>query len=304
MTLQSVILACERELAALHSTISQEAESFALKTTPNLYKMSEALKDRSTEVEVQIGAVEDVAQDVRMRVIAQLAAGTGALEDIFRDLASAVGKQLTFKASSDEETESVAVEVVDDGKERVLAPEVQAALLGKLQQRFEAHSGRHEGVNWVDVQRSLEADPAKLWSLQQMETNGHAPDVYMEDDGAYYFGTCSVETPEAHRNIVFDAEAQAYLAEHCPQETCNGNAVDIAAAMGIDLMDETQYRHLQTLGRFDVQTWSWLKTLDEIRRSGFALCGDHGDEDMVHQNGAYDHSPDGAFRGSLRVSKA
>lgn len=266
--------------------------------------MSEALKDRSTEVEAQIGAVEDVAQDVRMRAIAQLAAGSGALEDIFRDLASAVGKQLTFKASSDGEPESVAVEVADDGKERVLAPETHAALLGRLKQRFEANRGRHEGVNWVDVQGSLEADPAKLWSLQQMENSGHAPDVYMEDEEAYYFGTCSVETPEAHRNIVFDAAAEEWLRTNQPQETCNGNAVDIAAAMGIDLMDETQYRHLQTLGRFDAQTWSWLKTLDAIRKRGGALYGLRDGEDVnVLQNAAYYHGHCWAFRGSLRVSK-
>lgn len=267
--------------------------------------MPEALQDRSTEVEAQIGAVEDVSLEVRARVAAQILQGQGSIEDVVTQLAAELGKKVTFKAASDEEPESVSVEVVDDGKERVLAPEAQAALLGRLQQRFEANSERHEGVNWADVQRSLEADPAKLWSLQEMENSGHAPDVYMEDDGAYYFGTCSVETPEAHRNIVFDAAAEEWLRTNRPQETCNGNAVDIAAAMGIDLMDETQYRHLQTLGRFDAQTWSWLKTLDEIRKRGDALCGDRDDVyvRVLQRVADYLYLPR-AFRGSLRVSKA
>ena len=267
--------------------------------------MPEILQDRSTKVEAQIGAVEDVAAEVRMRAIAQLASGTGALEEIFKDLASAVGKQLTFKVATDEEGKSVVVEVADDGTERVLDPEVQTALLGKLEQRFDANTNRHEGVTWADVQRSLEADPSSLWKLQQMENAGHEPDVYMEDDGAYYFGTCSVESPKSARNIVFDAKAQAFLAEHYPQETCNGNAVDIAEAMGIDLMDETQYRHLQTLGKFDTQTWSWLKTLDEIRKRGYALCGNRNREGVnVYRSVASNHDLNRAFRASLRVSKA
>ncbi|MFT7184285.1 MAG: hypothetical protein ACI9QC_000623 [Oceanicoccus sp.] len=206
--------------------------------------------------------------------------------------------------STDEGAESIVVEVADDGEERVLTPEVQIALLIKLKTRFDANTERHEGVSWEDVKRSLEADPSSLWKLQQMEGAGHKPDVYKGDDGAYYFGTCSVETPDAHRNIVFDAEAREWLRTNRPEETCNGNAVDIAAAMGIDLMDEAQYRHLQTLGKFDYKTWSWLKTLDEMRKCSVAFYGVRNDELVnVYRYGADSRDYYGAFRGSLRVSK-
>lgn len=269
--------------------------------------MTEALTGQTTEVEVQLGAVEDVALEVRERVAAQLLIGQGSINDILRELTGAVGKKVSFSQGTDGE---VQLAVEETTPERVLAPEVQTALLAKTKARFDAYPNRHEGVNWTDVQASLEADPALLWSLNEMDANGHAPDVYKEDGEAYYFGTCSAESPETARNIVYDAEAQAWLAANYPQEVCNGNAVEMATAMEIDLMDEDQYRFLQTLGQFDANTWSYLKTPTNIRtpknakESGVALCGSRrGEHVRVNRINAYYRAPGGAFRGSLRVPK-
>lgn len=269
--------------------------------------MAEALRDQSTEVEAQLGAVEDVALEVRARVAAQLLTGQGSINDILKELTGAVGKKVSFSQGTDGE---VQLAVEETTPERVLAPEVQAALLLKTKARFDAYPDRHKGVNWADVQASLEADPALLWSLNEMDAKGHAPDVYKEDGEAYYFGTCSEESPETARNIVYDADAQAWLAANYPQEVCNGNAVDIATAMGIDLMSEDHYRLLQTLGQFDANTWSYLKTPADVRKprnakeSGLALYGDRYDGGVnVYQGSASDRGPFGAFRCSLRVPK-
>lgn len=254
-----------------------------------------------------LGDLESTQQEARGKVLAQLGHmllnGDGKGEEAIALIAGLFGKKVEITHTEVEE--KVAVKVYDQADEHTLDPEVQVALLGKLKQRFEANVNRHRGVNWADVQRSLEADPAKLWSLQEMENSGHEPDVYMEDDGAYYFGTCSVETPKAHRNIVYDATAEAWLAERSPQETYNGNAVAIVAAMGIDLMDEPQYRHLQTLGCFDEQTWGWRKTPDTARKFGEALVGGRiaGRVD-VRLVVDVSHNPNGGLRGSLKVSKA
>lgn len=268
--------------------------------------MAEAPKDRPEEVKATIGELREVSEVVRGRLAAEMLLGRGLIDDIVIELARELGKQVIFKASSNEEAESVTIEVADDGKERVLVPEAKKTLLGKLKRRFEANYERHEGVNWADVERSLEADPAKLWSLQQMENNGHAPDVYMEDDGAYYFGTCSVESPEAHRDIVLDAEAEKWLRDNRPEETCDGNAAAIAKSMGSDLMDEDQYRHLQNGGLFDTQTSSILKTPAKVRALRAMVVGRRIGEDTVEVffpvAEAYGHLR--GFRGSLRVSKA
>ncbi len=224
------------------------------------------------------------------------------LREVFARAMTSGEPEAATEAPSD--ATDVHSEAVDPTEKRELTPEVQEQLLATLQARFDANQKKHKGIEWTDVQRSLEADPEKLWSLQQMEEAGHAPDVYMENDDSFYFGTCSVESPESARNIVYDAEAEAWLAKNYPQEICNGNAVDIATAMGIDLMDEPQYRHLQTLGKFDATTWSWLKTLDEIRKRGVALCGfRRGERVYVDRDLAYRHRHHRAFRGSLRVSK-
>ena len=253
-------------------------------SNPNPCKMKETVQGPSTEVGI-------ISLEERADLAVQLLAGQGSVEEIIAQLAAAIGKNVTLGVS--EEPESVA----DD--DRVLAPEAQAALLERLQQRFDANMNRHEGVNWADVRRCLEADPAKLWSLQQMETAGHEPDVYMEDAGAYYFGTCSKEAPKAHRNIVFDADASPMNIK-----TCTGNAVDIAAAMGIGLMPEKHYRHLQTFGRLDMKTWSWLRTSDVTRRYGVGRYGNRVSMQLhVSDQDVGVHSLNGGFRGSVEVSK-
>lgn len=191
---------------------------------------------------------------------------------------------------------------------RLLDLETKMALLVKLERRFYTNMKRHREAEWPNVQRSLKADPIKLWSLQQMENAGHAPDVYLEDYGAYTFGTCSEEAPVVHSNIVFDAEAEAHLRERYPEALCNGNAVVIAETMGINVMDEPHYRYLQTLGRFDIDTWNWLKPLYAVRRRGRALAGTRTGENkrevvVVSEANVDDHERDGAFRGSLKVAK-
>jgi hypothetical protein len=188
-------------------------------------------------------------------------------------------------------------------KGRELAPEVQEKLLAALEARFAANKKRHEGIEWADVKRSLEAAPEKLWSLQQMEEAGHAPDVYMEDDESYHFGTCSKETTESVRSIVYDAEAERTLMKS-RQENCNGNAVDIAASMGIDLMNEEQYRHLHALEGFDIVTSSWIKAPDRIRALGSAPYGSRviGFVFMARED-VRTLNDDRGFRGSLKVLK-
>lgn len=180
------------------------------------------------------------------------------------------------------------------------------ALLVSLQARFTSNMERHEGVEWAAIQRSLEANPEAILSLQQMEIKGHEPDVYMEDDDAYYFGTCSAETPESARNILYDAEVEAWFAQHYPTLPVEGNAVDMAAAMGIDLMDVQQYGRLQEIGGFDGATWSWLKTVDELRVKGRASnAGPYYKKGLgvIADEVAYSRDPRRGFRGSLRVPK-
>jgi len=139
-----------------------------------------------------------------------------------------------------------------------------------------------------------------------MEAQGHMPDVYNFDDSGFDIGTCSKETPESARNCVYDAKAAAWLKENYPDEKFNGSAVELAEAMGISLMSPEQYKDvLQNKGKFDEKTWSWLKTLDETRESGYALRGGrYGGAVYVGQFNAYGSTDYKAFRGSLRVSWA
>lgn len=189
--------------------------------------------------------------------------------------------------------------------ERVLAPEQAGRVLGALQSRFNANTNLHKGINWKDVEASLKASPEALWSLAQMESAGHAPDVYHNDESGYYFGTCSVETPESARNCVYDKEAADWLRENAPQAVFNGSAVEMAEAMGITLMLPEHYRDiLQKKGKFDKETWSWLLTQSDIRSSGRAVdgCRD-GFGVNFNQRSANLHRDYGAWRGSLRVNK-
>lgn len=181
-----------------------------------------------------------------------------------------------------------------------LTSEEKNTLLQLLKTRFEKHKRRHPGIAWADVQTRLEVHPDKLWSLQQMEETEGEPDVIGRDEksGEYLFADCSPETPKGRRNVCYDREALDSRKEHKPHDS----AVDIAAAMGIELLDEAQYRHLQELGKFDTKTSSWIVTPLAIRQHGGALFGDRRYEHVfVYHNGAQSYYSSRAFRGLLRV---
>ena len=166
--------------------------------------------------------------------------------------------------------------------------------------RFEKNMNRHKGLEWAKVQAKLEANAEKLWSLSEMERTGGEPDVVGQDTktGEYLFFDCSAETPKDRRNVCYDREALESRKQHKPEN----NAIDMAAAMGIELLAEEQYRELQKLGNFDAKTSSWVKTPSDIRKLGGALfCDRRYDTVFVYHNGAESYYAARAFRGSLRV---
>ncbi len=176
----------------------------------------------------------------------------------------------------------------------------RAELLDVLQTRFEKNSNRHPGMAWATVQIRLEAAPEKLWSLYEMEQTGGEPDVIGQDDktGEIIFCDCSAESPKGRRGACYDREAQASRKENKPQY----NVLDRAAAMGIEVLTEEEYRALQHLGQFDAKTSSWLKTPPEIRKLGGAIFADYRyGRVFVYHNGAESYYAARAFRGSLRV---
>jgi hypothetical protein len=173
-------------------------------------------------------------------------------------------------------------------------------LLRVLKARFEKHMNRHKGLEWAQVRSRLEASAEKLRSLNEMERTGGEPDVIGRDSktGEYTFCDCSAESPKGRRSLCYDREALEARKEHKPE----GNALDMAAAMGIELLTEEQYRGLQKLGNFDTKTSSWVKTPSGIRKLGGALfCDRRYDTVFVYHNGAESYYAARAFRGSLRV---
>ena len=173
-------------------------------------------------------------------------------------------------------------------------------LLETLKARFEKNMTRHKGLEWAKVQARLEAKPAKLWSLGEMERTGGEPDVVGHDrkTGEYTFCDCSAQSPKGRRSICYDREAQEGRKEHPPKN----NALDMAAAMGIELLTEEQYRALQELGAFDTTTSSWVSTPSDIRALGGALfCDRRYDTVFLYHNGAESYYAARGFRGSLRV---
>jgi hypothetical protein len=181
-----------------------------------------------------------------------------------------------------------------------LSQEQRKELIGALTSRFEKNMNRHEGLEWVQVRGRLEAKAEVLWSLNQMERTGGEPDVvgYDRRTGEYIFYDCSAESPIGRRNVCYDSEALESRKEHKPKD----NAIDMAAAMGIELLSEEQYRELQKLGKFDTKTSSWVKTPSAIRKLGGALfCDRRYDAVFVYHNGAESYYAARAFRGSLRV---
>jgi len=181
-----------------------------------------------------------------------------------------------------------------------LSAEQRAELLKTLKSRFEKNMNRHKSLQWPDTQAKLEANAEKMWSLNEMEITGGEPDVVGHDKktGEYIFYDCSAESPKGRRSLCYDREALDSRKENKPQD----NAMDMAAAMGIELLTEEQYRELQKLGNFDLKTSSWVKTPSAIRRLGGALfCDRRFNTVFVYHNGAESYYAARAFRGSLRV---
>jgi hypothetical protein len=183
---------------------------------------------------------------------------------------------------------------------RQLAADDRAKLLETLEARFAENMHRHPGLEWAKVRKRLEANPGKLWSLREMEETGGEPDVVGRDaeTGEFIFFDCSAETPKGRTSLCYDREGLESRKEHKPRDS----AMDMAAAMGIELLTQEQYRELQTLGNFDMKTSSWVKTPAEIRKLGGALFGDRRyGRAFIYHNGAGSYFGARAFRGSLRV---
>jgi Protein of unknown function (DUF4256) len=181
-----------------------------------------------------------------------------------------------------------------------LSPEQRQELLRTLKARFEKNMNRHKGLAWAKVQAKLEANAERLWSLNEMERTGGEADVVGHDEQTdeYNFYDCSEESPKGRRSVCYDREALESRKEHKPQD----NAMDMAAAMGIELLTEEQYKELQKLGSFDTKTSSWVKTPAAIRKLGGALFCDRRYETVfVYHSGAESYYAARAFRGSLKV---
>jgi len=181
-----------------------------------------------------------------------------------------------------------------------LSPDQINELFRALKARFEKNMNRHKGFEWAKVKEKLEADNEKLWSLSEMERTGGEPDVVGYDNrtGEYIFYDCSAESPEGRRNVCYDRESLESRKSAKPEN----NAIDMATAMGIDLLTEEQYRELQKLGNFDTRTSSWIKTPSDIRKLGGALfCDRRYGNVFVYHNGAQSYYSVRGFRGSLRI---
>jgi hypothetical protein len=180
-----------------------------------------------------------------------------------------------------------------------LTREQREQLLRALKARFEKNMDRHQGLEWAKVQARLDANAEKLWSLSEMEQTGGEPDVvdHNKKMGEYIFYDCSAESPKELRSFCYDREALQSRKENKPKD----NAVDAAAAMGIELLTEEEYRKLQSLGEFDTKTSSWVKTPSDIRKLGGALfCDRRFNTVFVYHNGAESYYAARGFRGSLR----
>ena len=191
---------------------------------------------------------------------------------------------------------------MSDSTKKKLSSEQQQELLGVLKARFEKNTKLHKDLEWAKVQAKLEADPEKLWSLSEMERTGGEPDVVGHDKKTceYIFYDCSAETPKDRRNVCYDREGQD--AREKKGIHPSGNAIDMAAAIGIELLTEEQYRELQKLGNFDLKTSSWIQTPPDIRKVGGALFMDRRyGHVFVYHNSAPSFYSARAFRGSLRV---
>ena len=181
-----------------------------------------------------------------------------------------------------------------------LQPEKRNDLLRTLKERFDKNMQRHKGLDWAQVQAKLDTNDDKLWSLNEMERTGGEPDVVGLDQksGEFIFYDCSEESPKGRRSLCYDREALESRKENRP----DNSVLDLASAMGIGLLSEAEYRHLQGLGKYDMKTSSWIKTPADIRKLGGALFADfrYGNV-FVYHNGAESYYSSRGFRGSLKV---
>jgi hypothetical protein len=185
-------------------------------------------------------------------------------------------------------------------KRNKLPTEQREELIRTLKARFEKNMNRHKSLVWSELQTKLEANSDKLWSLNEMERTGGEPDVVGKDEktGEYIFYDCSLESPKGRRSVCYDHEGLESRKENKPEN----NTIDMASAMGIELLTEEQYRELQKLGNFDIKTSSWVKTPSDIRKLGGALFADYRYGNVfVYHNGAESYYAARAFRGSLRI---
>lgn len=183
---------------------------------------------------------------------------------------------------------------------RQLSSKHRDELLVVLKSRFEKNMKRHKGSEWQEVEARLKADAEKMWSLYEMENSGGEPDVVGHDKktGEYIFVDCSAESPKGRRSVCYDRDALESRKEHKPKNS----AIDMASAMGIEILTEDEYRNLQSLGQFDTKTSSWIKTPSDIRDLGGAIFADYRyGKVFVYHNGAESYYAARGFRGSLRV---
>jgi hypothetical protein len=184
--------------------------------------------------------------------------------------------------------------------QKKLSAEQQTKLLQVLKIRFEENMNRHKGLEWTEVHSRLQTHPGKMWSLNEMETSSGEPDViaYDKKSGEFIFCDCSAESPAGRRSVCYDGIALASRKEHKPKNS----AMDMASAMGIELLSGEQYRELQKLGKFDTKTSSWVQTPDDIRKRGGALfCDRRYEHVFLYHNGAESYYAARGFRGALRV---
>lgn len=203
------------------------------------------------------------------------------------------------KIVNGEDSEPMPTGRASKGKKELPAKE-REELLRVLQGRFQTNMTRHKGLEWAGVEAKLEANAEKLWSLSEMERTGGEPDVVGHDKetGEYIYYDCSPESPKGRRSICYDREALESRKEHKPKD----NAMDMATAMGVELLTEEQYRELQKLGEFDTKTSSWVKTPSGIRKLGGALfCDRRFDTVFVYHNGAESYYAARGFRCSVRA---